>query len=325
MEPASPAAASLAPRSAFSAYDERLAAADIYLNQATGCDTAALSNWSCGLACTTVPTVARRVAFNHSSFTMALVARLSPSECVLVFRGTKDIWDVLRDVDFFPKALPDCDGCKVHSGFYNGWASLKSLVVDDLAGLGCGNSSLSITGHSLGAAMAALAAYELLTASGVRSSNSSSMRSSVPFASIRRVYTYGQPRTGNGAFASSFADRMDAHRIPHFRVVDYRDAVPHLPLHDMLAEGWVHTAPEVYYNHTQLRDFTLCARANDTRCSYQWDLIQTLTHTCDHCSYLGLNPCDCGSAKPQCMDPKTRGTARRRGFTHAVALHNMEP
>ena len=34
----------LAPRSAFSAYDERLAAADIYLNQATGCDTAALSN-----------------------------------------------------------------------------------------------------------------------------------------------------------------------------------------------------------------------------------------------------------------------------------------
>ena len=203
---------------------------------------------------------APRVAFNHSSFTMALVARLSPSECVLVFRGTKDIWDVLRDVDFFPKALPDCDGCKVHSGFYNGWASLKSLVVDDLAGLGCGNSSLSITGHSLGAAMAALAAYELLTASGVRSSNSSSMRSSVPFASIRRVYTYGQPRTGNGAFASSFADRMDAHRIPHFRVVDYRDAVPHLPLHDMLAEGWVHTAPEVYYNHTQLRDFTLCAR-----------------------------------------------------------------
>ena len=81
----------------------------------------------------------------------------------------------------------------------------------------------------------------------------------------------------------------------------------------MLGEGWVHTAPEIYYKGTRLGDFTACAMANDTRCSIQWDLIQTLTHTCDHCSYLGLNPCDCGSAKPECEDPKNTSALANQG------------
>eukprot|EP00326_Haptolina_ericina_P041201 CAMPEP_0181250132 /NCGR_PEP_ID=MMETSP1096-20121128/46148_1 /TAXON_ID=156174 ORGANISM="Chrysochromulina ericina, Strain CCMP281" /NCGR_SAMPLE_ID=MMETSP1096 /ASSEMBLY_ACC=CAM_ASM_000453 /LENGTH=86 /DNA_ID=CAMNT_0023347563 /DNA_START=106 /DNA_END=366 /DNA_ORIENTATION=- len=61
--------------------------------------------------------------------------------------------------------------------------------------------------------------------------------------------------------------------------------------------------PEVYYNATKLGAFTICADEVDKRCSSQWDLLQTLSHTCDHSSYLGLNPSDCGAARPRCEEP----------------------
>ena len=48
--------------------------------------------------------------------------------------------------------------------------------------------------------------------------------------------------------------------------------------------------------------YTLCESVDDPRCSSQWELLQTLTHTCDHCSYLGMHPCDCGKKAPKCED-----------------------
>ena len=36
----------------------------------------------------------------------------------------------------------------------------------------------------------------------------------------------------------------------------------------------------------------------------EWNLVQTLTHVCDHCSYLGMNPCTCGETEPQCNEPR---------------------
>ena len=143
---------------------------------------------------------------------------------------------------------------------------------------------------SLGAGISALAAYDLTAPTS-------------PFH-VNRTYTYGQPRVGNGAFATTFAARLATHGTSHYRVVDYRDAVPQLPWRNMFGENWTHTAPEIYYNSTQLGAWIECADATDKRCSAQWSLAKTLTHTCDHCSYLGMNPCDCNSTTPQCKDPK---------------------
>ena len=277
-------------------YNESVAATDIWLNQAVGCPHDAIQSWTCGPACTAAPTTARLIAVNDSKHTFALTARTSAEECIVVFRGSKDIDNVLEDLDFFPHPLPECgSGCKVHSGFYGSWKSLEPQVRDHLAQLGCGNSSLSIIGHSLGAAMAALAAFEFAAADAT-----------APWRALRRLYTYGQPRTGNAAFATAFTARLQKLKLPHYRVVDYKDAVPHVPYKNMFGEGWVHTGPEVYYHATRRGAYAICARANDTACSAQWNLFQTLSHTCDHCSYLGMNPCDCGKSKPACEEPHGR-------------------
>ena len=292
-----------------SSYVEALAIEDTWLNQATGCAPDLLANWTCGLPCAKAGVLAPLLASNRSDETLALTARKSATECVVVFRGSKNVYNVLKDLDFFPRALKGCKGCKVHSGFQDSWRSLQPQVLGHLSKLSCENSTVSIVGHSLGAAMAALAAYDLaepVYASLPPSLPLGSVSSLAPRArwAVRRVYTYGQPRVGNDHFAAAFDARLGRLGVTHYRVVDYRDAVPHLPLADMFWEGWTHTGEEVYYHATKLGAYTACRAANDTRCSAQWSLIDCLTHTCDHCSYLGMNPCDCGKTAPHCHEPK---------------------
>lgn len=272
-------------------YDEHRAVEDIWLNQAVGCDAAKLESWSCGPACKAVPIPAPRlVASSKKEETLALVARRTPQECVIVVRGTKNTWNAIMDADIFLDALPGCMGCKVHSGFLAGWRSLEDQIIAHLGALGCQNSTTSITGHSLGAAIATLATLQLANSSGAH-------------WPLGRVYTYGQPRVGNLDFVHRVNSVVISQGIPFYRVVDYRDAVPHLPPDNFLREGWEHAGPEIYYNATALHAYTFCAEARDRRCSYQWALPQTLTHTCDHCSYLGMNPCTCGATQPRCKEP----------------------
>ena len=330
------------------AYDEAIAQTDIWLNQATSCGTHGIANWTCGRACENAPTLARYTATNKLLDTMAIVARQSNSECVVVFRGSKGVANTLEDLFYIPENVSDCAGCKAHSGFLDDWRSLKPTVMQHLTTLGCQNSSLAITGHSLGAAMAALAAYELAKpmrvdrvytygapracaahscwlathacqpapcssdAIGVSQPHS---RSHSPFLSSPLVFApflslsllcAGQPRAGNAAFAAAFNARLLARNVVHYRVVDYRDPVPHLPLKNMFQEGWVHTGHEVYYRATKLGSYATCVLADDKRCSAQWNVLQGLAHICDHCSYLGMSPCQCGATKPQCEEPQPR-------------------
>ena len=57
----------------------------------------------------------------------------------------------------------------------------------------------SIAGHSLGGALATLAAYDIQAAFGIRD---------------LQVYTYGAPRTGNYAFARCAASHLGLCRFP---------------------------------------------------------------------------------------------------------------
>eukprot|EP00434_Breviolum_minutum_P041919 symbB.v1.2.037295.t1/scaffold5467.1/size26813/3 len=86
--------------------------------------------------------------------------------------------------------------------------------------------------------------------------------------------------------------------VPYFRVTDYMDPVPHLPPSWLL--GYRHAGPEVWYNATMLKHYTTCGD-DDVTCSGQFSLWRCLWHTCDHCSYLGMNPCVANDAEPECM------------------------
>lgn len=265
-------------------YNENSAATDIWIHSALDCPSsqgADLTPWSCGLACEQAPLSNVHVVKDHFHDTYGIVAQ-NGDECLLALRGTKNFQNVVSDIEIFttnPWGNSVCNKCHVHKGFWNAWASLQEQSRSALAGLGC--SKVRITGHSMGGSMAALAAFDLSSE-----------------YNITAVYTYGQPRTGNTHWVSAFAQRMLD--VPYFRIVDYKDPIPHLIDRNMFFQGWEHQAPEVYYTATQLGKYTQCDEIEQKNCSYQWNTLGTAAHGCLHCSYLGMNPCDCDISKPQC-------------------------
>ncbi|KAK6040415.1 triacylglycerol lipase [Cooperia oncophora] len=115
-----------------------------------------------------------------------------------------------------------------NDGFMRIW---KNGMKDDLATLSSQHSGyeLWITGHSLGGAMASLAA--------------SYIAHNKLFAADKiKLVTFGQPRTGDKDYAAAVEKE-----VPYaFRVTHSHDSVPHLPLENM--EGYYHHKTEALYN-----------------------------------------------------------------------------
>ncbi len=119
----------------------------------------------------------------------------SADATILVFRGTDDATDVLSDL----RALltPEGDG-RAHQGFQDA----LNLVWTEFAAL-IGKRDCWFTGHSLGAALATVAAVR-------------------HHRRVRGLYTYGSPRVGDADFVASCD-------FPAFRVVNNNDLVTRLP------------------------------------------------------------------------------------------------
>ena len=120
---------------------------------------------------------------------------------VLCFRGSSDPRHWLLN---FSAVLVDWrHGGKVHLGFMRAYDKLKQALEQEFEVRPA--DSLVITGHSLGAALAQLAASDL----------------EIP---CRHVYTFGAPRPGN----RGFRDVLER-QCPIYRIVHGHDCVAHLP------------------------------------------------------------------------------------------------
>lgn len=150
----------------------------------------------------------RRAAFEEIEFvrvdatsTAALIvrARTPTPFAVLAFRGTEqEIQDLLHDADTWP--IPAFGGTtRVHRGFKRALNSVWTPIAAALDKLDC---PVFYTGHSLGAALATLAAAR---------------------RAPQAVYAFGSPRVGN----SQFVDRLKA--VPVYRIVHGSDIVPSVP------------------------------------------------------------------------------------------------
>lgn len=290
-------------------YDEALAVHDLWLHQAASCSASDLTQWSCGLACDNAPTLARLVADDPVLTTRAVVARTGASECTVMFRGTVGPINTLLDVLVAQTALPSEPDVLVHAGFFEGYNSLRPHVLADLETLDCANSTLAIAGHSFGGAVASLFAYDVAGALShlaptTADAVAADALSTAPCTSLSRLYTYGQPRTGNHAFADNLEARLSSLSVPHWRIVQFRDPVAQVPPADALGQGWAHSGPEIYYSETREGAYTACAAPDDAACSARWGGLQLVNDdVCFHCSYVGLNPCACGATTPECTVP----------------------
>lgn len=107
--------------------------------------------------------------------------------------------------------ITDVGSAKVHFGFLEAYNLVASDVIAAVKGQLASRPSYSVvvTGHSLGGALASLAAV--------------SLKAAVPSANLK-LYTYGQPRVGDPAFASLVESRLGVPNI--FRAVHTYDGVP---------------------------------------------------------------------------------------------------
>ncbi|MHB9757645.1 lipase family protein [Streptomyces sp. BYX5S] len=162
---------------------------------------------------------------------------------ILCYRGTQpeDIISILTDADVRPETLAvDLDGERydVHAGFYRNMRATRYLILQALERAvrgesidpaekgtrGPGLEALYITGHSLGAAMAALMAVTLVH----------EPRYAHIARRLRAVYTFGQPMLGGPDLARACTDTVDSNgshllRDRLLRYIYDRDVVPALP------------------------------------------------------------------------------------------------
>jgi hypothetical protein len=133
-------------------------------------------------------------------------------QSTVVFRGTQDVQDVKTDLNIAKQTISvNGTNVEVHKGFHNDLHGNKNAQGQDMmaqiqAAIPPGNS-VTFTGHSLGGALANLAAAE--------------------YPGKSELVTFGAPRVGGPAFAAALEQKLGNDHIT--RVVAPGDPIPHTP------------------------------------------------------------------------------------------------
>lgn len=189
------------------------------------------------------------------------------------FRGSETILNWIDNVQVRKITPYDDKSVQVSKGFFKAYSYLKSDIFDKLEAMKnkYNTNNLMITGHSLGAAIGTLLAYDILTTN-----------KSLGY-DIRNLITFGSPRVGNDKFVESFEN----YALTHYRITHYYDMVPHLPQEFL---NYLHVPSEIWYNE----DNTISKQCND---SYSYE-DKTCSDSCspthctsvdDHLLYLNIS------------------------------------
>ncbi len=134
------------------------------------------------------------------------------STVVIVFRGTENIKDWLTDAGIeFRMTVHG----RVHKGFDKALDSVWRQITETLERVQQNAQSLWITGHSLGGAVAVLAAARF----------SLDIDQDL-YKPINGLYTFGQPRVGDRDFVKALDNEV---KLRYFRFVNDNDLVPRVP------------------------------------------------------------------------------------------------
>lgn len=161
--------------------------------------------------------------FQDCTFVEARAAQgfvASSAEVVLVsFRGTESAADWLSNLQVMPQTVAGLG--RVHAGFWGQFTALQAQLESRLAERP--GVPLVVTGHSLGGAIAVLAAITWA-------------RSHI----LRALYTYGQPAVAQGESVTTIGTTLAGR---YHRLVNDADIVPRVP------PGYRHTGQLLHFNN----------------------------------------------------------------------------
>lgn len=235
-----------------------------------------LQTWRCGPVCDSVPALSNVTVVNDSiTGGLAYVGYDEAAETIVIsFRGTVatnflNWWSDLSSVQLVETELCQPRGCMVGKGFLQAYEGLREGVVNSVKSLrhAVPGAQITVTGHSLGAALATLCAMDL---------------HSIDIAASK-VFNYGCPRLGNSVMYEFYKTTVAGTK---WRVTHARDPVIHLPTQTPWARNtsfW-HTANEVFFKNENGLDHVVCdGSGEDSRCSHSEVALPTPR---DHLRYL---------------------------------------
>lgn len=216
----------------------------------------------------------------------------SPPRVIVAFRGTYSIANTIVDLSTVPQAYvpypgdddddggasdfvpprirhlrpmdetppparpPKCENCTVHTGFYSSWLNTRNAILADLTKAMYKHPTykLTLVGHSLGGAVAALAGLDLKA------------RGWDP-----HVTTFGEPRIGNQELMAYTNERFNitanSETNKFHRVTHVGDPVPLLPLAEW---GYTMHSEELFISAPNLPpsmdDIHHCKGDEDPKC-----------------------------------------------------------
>lgn len=181
---------------------------------------------------------------------------------VVSFRGSASIKNWIADLDFATVTTDICSGCTAHQGFWDSWTEARSGVLAAVksAAASYPNYKIVAVGHSLGGAIADLAAAE--------------MRQSGYTVAL---YTFGSPRIAGPKLSDFITNQPGG----NYRVTHYNDPVPRLP---PISFGFVHISPEYYINKPNYQiatasDISVYTGNVNYNGNTAWILTDVLAHT----------------------------------------------
>ncbi|KAI2615910.1 alpha/beta-hydrolase [Hypoxylon sp. NC1633] len=178
--------------------------------------------------CPDVTAAGAKVTATFSGFVTDIEGFVSSDDTnqliVVSIRGSSSIRNWIADLSFIPVSCDLVDDCEVHVGFLTAYEEISEDLLAGVAAAQAAQPSYKIifTGHSLGGAVATLAA---------------GFARDQGFAVD--VYSYGSPRVGN----EEFVEFVTAQPGLETRVTHLDDPVPRLP---PILLGYRHTSPEYW-------------------------------------------------------------------------------
>ena len=148
-------------------------------------------------------------------------------EFFISFRGTDTFGNVITDIDLYQVCLdpdtmteeapgPDNRHIYVHRGFLKGYAAIRRLILEELKGklesINAPITRIVFTGHSLGGALATLAAVDTKLIEHTLSIDDDN-KSALPKI---ECHTFGAPHVGGAAFERYFNSIIDPNLCTRF-------------------------------------------------------------------------------------------------------------